>query len=346
MKYVRCFFLMVALIACTAYATAQPISSDSLRNGPKVVRAFREVVARPSQYTVRVLCDNKEAALGAIVDADGWVITKWSELRGSNVVCRLKDGTECVAKIVGVSEPHDLALLKIEAENLPVVQWRDSKNARVGRLVASVGVADDPVAIGIISVATRKFKPGDQPPKNSNANGGWLGVGLEESSGGAKVNSIMPTSPAEKSGVKVNDIIMEAAGRKIIDNQALINVIQRLKPGDDIALLIKRGEQQLKFKATLEQLPKQMLGNPQESMGSKLSSRRGGFPAILQHDTVLKPSDCGGPLVDLDGKTVGINISRAGRTESYAIPAEDVQALLDDLKSGKLAPRMDHDQSK
>ena len=71
-------------------------------------------------------------------------------------------------------------------------------------------------------------------------------------------------------------------------------------------------------------------------MGSELSDRRGGFPSILQHDTVIKPIDCGGPVVDLDGKTVGINISRSGRTETYAIPSEAVLALIDDLKSGKL----------
>jgi serine protease Do len=58
----------------------------------------------------------------------------------------------------------------------------------------------------------------------------------------------------------------------------------------------------------------------------------------LQHDTVIRPADCGGPLVDLDGKAVGINIARAGRTESYAIPAEDVIALIAELKSGRLAP--------
>jgi serine protease Do len=46
-------------------------------------------------------------------------------------------------------------------------------------------------------------------------------------------------------------------------------------------------------------------------------------------------------VVDLQGKAVGINIARAGRTESYAIPAEVVQGLLSDLKSGKLAPKDD-----
>jgi serine protease Do len=75
-------------------------------------------------------------------------------------------------------------------------------------------------------------------------------------------------------------------------------------------------------------------------MGGPLSERRNGFPTILQHDAVLRPSDCGGPLVDLDGKVIGINIARAGRTESYAAPAEALLPLMYDLMSGKHAPKL------
>ena len=60
--------------------------------------------------------------------------------------------------------------------------------------------------------------------------------------------------------------------------------------------------------------------------------RTGGFPTILQHDSVLRPTDCGGPLVDLDGRALGINIARAGRTESYAVPAEIVKPLVEKLR--------------
>jgi serine protease Do len=70
-----------------------------------------------------------------------------------------------------------------------------------------------------------------------------------------------------------------------------------------------------------------------------LSNRRSGYPVILQHDTVIRPTDCGGPLVDLHGRVVGLNICRAGRVESWAIPAEVVQSVLTDLKSGRLAPK-------
>jgi serine protease Do len=74
-------------------------------------------------------------------------------------------------------------------------------------------------------------------------------------------------------------------------------------------------------------------------MGGPISLRRTNFPNVLQHDTVLQPEQCGGPVVDLDGNVVGINIARAGRVESYAVPAETILALLPRLKSGELAPK-------
>src|SRR5262249_53128260 len=70
----------------------------------------------------------------------------------------------------------------------------------------------------------------------------------------------------------------------------------------------------------------------------ELSGRRRGFPTVLQHDTVLRPSDCGGPLVGLDGNVIGVNIARAGRTARYAIPAEDVGAVVHAPSGGKPAP--------
>src|SRR5205085_1417434 len=139
---------------------------------------FRSVVAQPSESTVRVVCDGKDAALGAIVAGDGWIITKASELKGK-IVCRLKDGRDYDAKIIGVHPEHDIALLKVDATELKPVAWRDSKEAKVGRWVASVAPGDDPVAIGIISVGTRPFKLGDQPLKNASFDGAYLGVGLE-----------------------------------------------------------------------------------------------------------------------------------------------------------------------
>jgi serine protease Do len=69
-----------------------------------------------------------------------------------------------------------------------------------------------------------------------------------------------------------------------------------------------------------------------------MSHRRAGFPQAIQHDTVLNPEMCGGPVVDLSGKAVGVNIARAGRVETYAVPADTAKLLVRELRGGPAAP--------
>jgi serine protease Do len=349
MKYLRRILVLVVLLASAGSALSQSkIPADAYRDGPNVKKAFRAVVAKPSEATVRVLADGKEVAFGVIVDPNGWIITKWSEIevKRDKLSVKLKDGTVYQAEVRGYKDDenaaYDIAMLKIDAKGLPAIEWRDSKEATVGKWVASVGLGADPVAVGVISVGTRKFKQNDQPPKAANINAGYLGVsGLADVTDGAKVGGVPKGSPADKAGLKVNDIIYEAAGRKVINVETLINTIGRLKPGDKVLLKVKRDEEELDIEAILGKRDPKLFLNPQEIMGTTLSSRRGGFPSILQHDSGIRPEDCGGPLVDLDGKAVGINIARAGRTETFAIPAEEIQSLIGDLKSGKFAPKED-----
>jgi serine protease Do len=47
---------------------------------------------------------------------------------------------------------------------------------------------------------------------------------------------------------------------------------------------------------------------------------------------------CGGAVVDLSGKAVGVNIARAGRVETYAVPADTVKLLIRELRGGPAAP--------
>src|SRR5262249_44193374 len=111
------------------------------------------------------------------------------------------------------------------------------------------------------------------------------------------------------------------------------------KPGDEVVLKVKRGDEELEMKATLGKRPVDR-SDSQNRMGNTLSNRRGGFLTFLQHDTVLKPNECGGPLVDLDGRGGGVNVARAGRGETHVSASEVVLALLPDLKAGKFDPEV------
>lgn len=68
-------------------------------------------------------------------------------------------------------------------------------------------------------------------------------------------------------------------------------------------------------------------------MSGEFSKRRTNFPRVLQHDTSLAQRTTGGPLVTLDGKCVGMNIAFVSRECSYAIPAQELQELTQELRA-------------
>jgi serine protease Do len=308
-------------------ARAQGGAADYLRSNPKFVQIFREVVRPHVAYVVRVQCDGQDTCLGTSVGADGWILAKAHDLAG-NITCKLNDGRAFEAKLFGVHERHDLALLKIAAQHLPVITFAHSKTARPGSWVASVGTRADAAAVGVVSVATRKVHEVH------------LGVVADSSPGGLVVLNVAPKSAAFSAGLRPRDIILQVNNYNVADTDQFLQILGDLKPGDAIALRIKRGFKEQEIRATLQS--REQTGDFrtefQNRLGSDLSNRRSGYAVILQHDSVLKPSDCGGPLVDLQGRVIGINISRAGRVESWAIPAEIVQPLIEELKSGRLAP--------
>ena len=92
------------------------------RDHSSVLGAFREVVTDSSKATVKVHCDGKLKAFGAIVFEDGYVLTKASELDG-DIECELADGRKLKGEMIGFDRKNDLAMVKIEASSLPVVVW-------------------------------------------------------------------------------------------------------------------------------------------------------------------------------------------------------------------------------
>jgi serine protease Do len=233
---------------------------------------------------------------------------------------------------MGISEPYDLAMLEIEAKDLKPITWADSAKVEVGQWVAAAGTGTLPVAVGVVSVERRAI-----PPQS-----GVLGIMLGEAVGGVRVLQVFPDSGAAHAGLHVDDLVVGIAGRATHNRDELVKAVQNRQPGEQVKIAIRRGAEHLELDLVLgSRTVFNVRGSRMNHMGGELSSRSSGFPDVIQHDTVLAPSECGGPLVDLDGKALGINIARAGRTESYAIPADVIVAVIPALESGNLAPPKD-----
>ena len=114
------------------------------------------------------------------------------------------------------------------------------------------------------------------------------------------------------------------------------------KPKEEIKILLRRGDDEKDLKAVLgsrgQAVPQFRGPDPSAQFGGPLSKNRKDFPNALQHDLTLRPNECGGPLIDLDGKLVGVNIARGGRVKSYAIPAVDLRAVIARLNDQRNAP--------
>lgn len=333
-------YFAAALMGLALAASSAPAQSnkDLLKSSPQLLATLSEVAIKPSYSTVRVKCDGKDVALGAIVKPDGWILTKASELK-SAPVCVIKGGEkELPAKIVGVNKAFDLAILKVEASGLPVVEWRKSSEAEVGAWVVSPGLGKEPVAVGVVSVAARDMSD-EMWHFTPNPNSGFMGVVPLNRDKKVVISSVQESSPAGKAGLKDGDVISSIDDEDIDTARTMLGLLAKTKPDQEITVKLVRDGKPMEIRLKLGKRPAgSNRGDFQNSMGSVLSENRIGYPTILQHDTVLKPADCGGPLVDLDGMTIGINIARGGRTESFAIPSEVVQTLLPDLMSGKLTP--------
>ena len=77
---------------------------------------------------------------GFIVRPDGYIFTNFHVVEGADKISvKLKDGREFSAKVVGTDEKTDIAVIKIDAKDLPVVQLGDSDAVRVGQFAFAIG---------------------------------------------------------------------------------------------------------------------------------------------------------------------------------------------------------------
>jgi serine protease Do len=104
---------------------------------------------------------NQSLGSGFVVSADGFILTNAHVVDGADeVLVKLTDKREFKAKVVGADKRTDVALLKIEANGLPVVKLGDPARLKVGEWVVAIGAPfgfDNSVTAGIVSAKGRSL---------------------------------------------------------------------------------------------------------------------------------------------------------------------------------------------
>ena len=105
---------------------------------------------------------------GFIMSQDGFVITNHHVIEGADeIIVRLSDKRELKAKLIGSDKYTDIALLKIDGENLPVVEIGRSDEIKVGAWVLAIGSPfgfDHSVTAGIVSAKGRSLPKANYVP--------------------------------------------------------------------------------------------------------------------------------------------------------------------------------------
>jgi serine protease Do len=299
-------------------------STEFLKNHTSVKAAYRPATTPVAQSIVEVLGDDKHVALGTVVDPAGLIVTKASLLEGK-ITCRLPDGSIKEAQLKGANTDHDVALLQIEAEGLTPISWR-SEPASPGTIVAAVASDGDAIGIGVVSAEVREV-PG--PPRTERRRA-QLGIEFVFGDVGTRIKSVIDDSAASRAGMKDGDVILSIDGTRMESSDQIIDTVRSHWPGDTLTIVVRRDENEVTL---TPKLSRPDVPASDHWGGGPFSERRFGFPSALPHDTAVLPNQCGGPLVDTDGKVVGINIARALRVTTYAIPAETMQKLINELKN-------------
>ena len=103
---------------------------------------------------------------GFIISPDGYVLTNHHVIDGADeVTVKLSDRRELKAKVIGSDQQYDVALLKIDARNLPSIRLGDSNTLKPGQWVVAIGSPfglDHSVTAGIVSATGRSNPYADQ----------------------------------------------------------------------------------------------------------------------------------------------------------------------------------------
>ncbi|MFP1678521.1 DegQ family serine endoprotease [Alloalcanivorax sp. C16-2] len=112
--------------------------------------------------------DMESLGSGFIISSDGYVLTNYHVVgEADEIVVRLQDRRELDAELVGSDPQSDLALIKVEASDLPVVDIGSSEDLNVGEWVLAIGAPfgfDSSVTAGIVSAKGRSLPSDNYVP--------------------------------------------------------------------------------------------------------------------------------------------------------------------------------------
>ena len=308
--------------------SSEALSRMRFRNGEQTLRAFAPLSDATRDSIVKFNVNGETVALGLVMDSQGLVLTKASEIKKGKLTCWLANETEVPANLLAVDDTEDLALVHVQATTLKPLPWADQAPA-IGQWAITPGIAPTPQAVGIVSALPRRIRP----PRS------FIGVVFDLHAIAPRIGEIRHGFGAEKAGLKKGDVILGVNGSTVTNWAQVVDILGDFHDGQKIKVRVQREKTQFEADVLMRRpSPNEQERDPafdrrRRRLSGETSRRAEDFEQALEHDTVLAPWLCGGPLVNLRGEALGLNIARASRVSTYALPGSLVREVFEKLKS-------------
>ena len=267
---------------------------------------------------------------GVIISTDGYILTNYHVVDGAEQIkVDLNDNRTLDAKVVGSDQPSDLAVLKIDATNLPVLALGDSDKVRVGDVVLAIGNPlgiGQTVTMGIISAKGRQtgmsagsfedFLQTDAPINQGNSGGALVSTNSEL----IGINSQI-LSPSGGS-IGIGFAIPSNMARTITDTLVKTGKVRRGLLGVTVVKLNSEPARELGIKETKGVGVAQVLpGGPAERAGLKKGDVITGFNGVEINDPNVFRNLVASTA---PGSAVTLNIFRGGREMQVSATLEEL----------------------
>ena len=316
--------LAIFLALVLPLAAQQSLESTYRTTGTAVTAAFEPQRAVLQTSSAVILDGRREVNYGVVISPDGHILTKASEIEEVKKLSVTVDRTNYKqVEILATDPAWDVALLKIDADGLVPVVYAPTSDVPHGTWVVANGATtrfQRRALAGIISANSREIPA---------AGGLALGVVISTKPRIVEIEEVAEGGGAAEAGLQKGDVILSIAGRKLARTEDIAEALKEHKAGDLVDVVCRRAGKEFTAKVRLAAKGEMFADtmNRNDMMSGDFSRRRSGFPRVIQHDILGNSSITGGPLLDLDGRCLGMNIARANRAESFAIPAEEIRDL-------------------
>jgi Do/DeqQ family serine protease len=298
--------------------------------------------------------EQRSGGSGVIISTDGYIVTNNHVVDGATKLrVKLNDGRVFDAKMVGADPATDVALIKVEASNLPILHFGSSDNLRLGEWVLAIGSPFDlqsTITAGIVSAKARQLdvipsefrieafiqtdaavNPGNSGGALVNARGELVGI-----------NTVIKSSTGSYIGYSF--AVPESIVRKVVNDLREYGVVQRALLGISYRYIDQDFIDQFGKETGITEVGGVYVAGVQEGGSASEAGIRKG-DVIVEIDSVKivaptilteqigkhRPNDKVSLLVKRDKKVKHFEVvlrNKAGKTELLSKDAVDVVAIL------------------